>query len=114
MKDKISLSSAQLSNIYIAQKEQLSRKQHTNSHGSRHKESSLSADESFVQYETVSQSQKNDFYCVICRRQVRGLFSVCFKCGHGGHPHHMHEWFSSTEGQNGNCPLCGNDCICSQ
>jgi hypothetical protein len=47
------------------------------------------------------------FRCSICDNAVRGLFTVCAVCGHGGHLQHMKLWFSS----NSQCPTgCGCDC----
>lgn len=40
------------------------------------------------------------FQCSICRLPVRGLFTVCLKCGHGGHLQHKLDWFS----ENSVCP----------
>lgn len=47
------------------------------------------------------------FRCTLCDMAVRGLFTVCNKCGHGGHISHLHEWF----GKNALCPSgCGCRC----
>jgi hypothetical protein len=47
------------------------------------------------------------FRCVICDTAVRGLFTVCDACGHGGHVRHLTSWFASHE----ECPTgCG--CVC--
>jgi hypothetical protein len=47
------------------------------------------------------------FRCVICDNAVRGLFTLCDFCGHGGHVVHLKEWFSSNE----SCPTgCGCTC----
>ena len=47
--------------------------------------------------------------CVICHYLVKGLSSICSVCRHGGHPHHVRDWFSA----NGECPAgCG--CMCLQ
>ncbi|KAI6656975.1 WD repeat-containing protein 59 [Oopsacas minuta] len=49
------------------------------------------------------------FKCDICNCLVNGLFSKCAQCYHGGHLHHVRNWFST----NGECPTgCG--CICIQ
>jgi len=46
--------------------------------------------------------------CAICDNAVRGLFSVCDICKHGGHVLHLQEWFS----KHSECPTgCG--CICA-
>ena len=48
------------------------------------------------------------FRCSICDHAVRGLFTVCDKCGHGGHVNHMTSWFSNHSV----CPTgCG--CLCA-
>ena len=48
------------------------------------------------------------FRCAICCNSVRGLFTVCDACGHGGHIEHMRSWF----GKHTECPTgCG--CTCS-
>ena len=47
------------------------------------------------------------FKCSICTNPVRGLFTVCLSCGHGGHFEHMTSWFS----QQSVCPTgCGCPC----
>ncbi len=48
------------------------------------------------------------FKCSICTNSVRGLFTVCFICSHGGHFDHIHQWFSERN----YCPTgCGCTCI---
>lgn len=48
--------------------------------------------------------------CAICRLPVKGSLVWCAGCGHGGHSHHMRQWFS-TESQ---CPTgCGHICMLS-
>lgn len=48
--------------------------------------------------------------CSICRLPVKGSLVWCAGCGHGGHSHHMRQWFS-TEAQ---CPTgCGHVCLLS-
>jgi len=47
------------------------------------------------------------FRCSICTNAVRGLFTVCMTCGHGGHVEHIQAWFS----KNSTCPSgCGCSC----
>ncbi|GKZ00061.1 hypothetical protein MPSEU_000959500 [Mayamaea pseudoterrestris] len=47
------------------------------------------------------------FRCVICDTAVRGLFTICDACGHGGHVRHLTSWFALHE----ECPTgCG--CLC--
>jgi Zinc-ribbon, C4HC2 type len=47
------------------------------------------------------------FRCAICENAIRGLFTVCDKCGHGGHVNHVSEWFRTNE----SCPTgCGCKC----
>ena len=50
------------------------------------------------------------FRCSICDNAVRGLFTVCDICNHGGHVEHMKSWFANqTE-----CPTgCGCTCTFS-
>ena len=39
---------------------------------------------------------------------VKGLYSMCEVCGHGGHMSHLKEWFNS----NSLCPSgCGHNCV---
>ena len=48
------------------------------------------------------------FRCIICDNAVRGLFTVCHTCGHGGHVQHLMSWFSSND----SCPTgCGCQCV---
>jgi WD repeat-containing protein 24 len=44
--------------------------------------------------------------CVVCNEIVKGAFTFCSFCCHGGHLHHMVEWFS----QNPRCPKCNHVC----
>lgn len=48
------------------------------------------------------------FRCSICDMAVRGLFTVCSSCGHGGHTSHLTEWFD----KHSVCPTgCGCKCL---
>jgi WD repeat-containing protein 59 len=48
--------------------------------------------------------------CSICDNAVRGLFTVCARCGHGGHLNHIMSWFMMET----KCPTgCGCDCVFS-
>ena len=50
------------------------------------------------------------FRCSICDNAVRGLFTACNICSHGGHINHMRLWFST----NVECPTgCGCKCTFS-
>jgi hypothetical protein len=50
------------------------------------------------------------FRCSICDNAVRGLFTVCDICHHGGHVEHMTSWFVSHV----ECPTgCGCNCTFS-
>ncbi|KAL3918200.1 MAG: hypothetical protein SGILL_004350 [Bacillariaceae sp.] len=50
------------------------------------------------------------FRCSICDIAVRGLFTFCETCHHGGHLNHMVEWFSKSRF----CPTgCGCQCTFS-
>jgi len=50
------------------------------------------------------------FRCSICDIAVKGLFTVCNKCHHGGHLGHMTIWFSEHD----QCPTgCGCTCVLS-
>mmetsp|Transcript_11330 Transcript_11330/g.16301 ORF Transcript_11330/g.16301 Transcript_11330/m.16301 type:complete len:1197 (+) Transcript_11330:1-3591(+) len=52
--------------------------------------------------------QSYAFHCTICANSVRGLFTSCFTCGHGGHFEHMMDWFAD----NTVCPSgCGCTCV---
>ncbi|XP_063693135.1 GATOR2 complex protein WDR24-like isoform X3 [Bolinopsis microptera] len=45
--------------------------------------------------------------CSLCRIAVKGLYIWCQGCCHGGHPHHMRQWFEN----NRLCPAaCGHAC----
>ncbi|KAG5178801.1 WD repeat-containing protein 24, partial [Tribonema minus] len=45
--------------------------------------------------------------CALCEQPVRSLYVWCPGCGHGGHLHHMHEWFTQASA----CPTgCGHHC----
>lgn len=47
------------------------------------------------------------FRCSICDNAVRGLFTVCSLCNHGGHTEHIKLWFSD----HAQCPTgCGCNC----
>ena len=47
------------------------------------------------------------FRCAICDTAIRGLFTFCEVCKHGGHLRHMVNWFS----KNSFCPTgCGCQC----
>ncbi|RUS34315.1 hypothetical protein BC938DRAFT_481274 [Jimgerdemannia flammicorona] len=46
--------------------------------------------------------------CTICHHLVKGPINFCIRCGHGGHTHHMREWFEGM----GVCPTgCGCACV---
>ena len=52
--------------------------------------------------------QHTAFRCSVCTNAVRGLFALCFKCGHGGHVEHLLPWFEKET----TCPTgCGCSCI---
>eukprot|EP00009_Paramoeba_aestuarina_P011413 CAMPEP_0201542050 /NCGR_PEP_ID=MMETSP0161_2-20130828/71813_1 /ASSEMBLY_ACC=CAM_ASM_000251 /TAXON_ID=180227 /ORGANISM="Neoparamoeba aestuarina, Strain SoJaBio B1-5/56/2" /LENGTH=153 /DNA_ID=CAMNT_0047949647 /DNA_START=609 /DNA_END=1066 /DNA_ORIENTATION=- len=45
--------------------------------------------------------------CNLCHEPVDGTFAWCQGCGHGGHLHHMTEWFAHEN----ECPSgCGHQC----
>lgn len=44
--------------------------------------------------------------CSVCENVVRGIYSWCSGCSHGGHIHHIRDWFST----NSKCPTCGHLC----
>jgi len=45
--------------------------------------------------------------CVLCRQPVKGMYTVCPGCGHGGHLGHMTSWFAKQD----TCPSgCGHIC----
>nr|CAG8449229.1 136_t:CDS:10 [Entrophospora candida] len=45
--------------------------------------------------------------CSICHNTVKGLYTWCQGCSHGGHLTHMKQWFS----RNNECPTgCGHNC----
>ena len=45
------------------------------------------------------------YKCSLCRIPVRGLYSVCSFCGHGGHLKHMMDWFATNQ-------ECASGCGC--
>ncbi|CAG8492762.1 10348_t:CDS:10 [Ambispora gerdemannii] len=46
--------------------------------------------------------------CSTCHQIVKGLYSWCQGCGHGGHLAHMSEWFQKSA----ECPTgCGHYCV---
>jgi hypothetical protein len=48
------------------------------------------------------------FRCIMCANAVRGLFTVCSLCGHGGHLEHIMNWFENET----KCPSgCGCSCV---
>lgn len=44
--------------------------------------------------------------CALCHLPVKGLSSFCLTCGHGGHSHHMLDWFRTES-------LCPSGCGCA-
>lgn len=44
--------------------------------------------------------------CSVCNRVVTGLYAWCQGCAHGGHIHHMKQWFMNHS----KCPKCGHLC----
>uniref|UniRef100_A0A914MKG4 GATOR2 complex protein WDR24 n=2 Tax=Meloidogyne incognita TaxID=6306 RepID=A0A914MKG4_MELIC len=51
-----------------------------------------------------------NYTCTICETNVRGIWSSCAECGHGGHLLHMEEWFSQSEF----CPVVGCGHVCTK
>jgi hypothetical protein len=48
------------------------------------------------------------FRCILCDNAVKGLFTVCSLCGHGGHMNHLLSWFDEEK----TCPSgCGCSCL---
>mmetsp|Transcript_26385 Transcript_26385/g.78026 ORF Transcript_26385/g.78026 Transcript_26385/m.78026 type:complete len:252 (-) Transcript_26385:469-1224(-) len=47
------------------------------------------------------------FRCSICSNAVKGLFTACLSCGHGGHVDHMIPWFQKFT-------VCPTGCGCSE
>lgn len=43
--------------------------------------------------------------CVVCLETVNGLYSICELCGHGGHRHHLLQWFTRYD-------ECASGCKC--
>eukprot|EP00557_Chaetoceros_sp_GSL56_P010042 CAMPEP_0176479254 /NCGR_PEP_ID=MMETSP0200_2-20121128/1641_1 /TAXON_ID=947934 /ORGANISM="Chaetoceros sp., Strain GSL56" /LENGTH=1260 /DNA_ID=CAMNT_0017875285 /DNA_START=79 /DNA_END=3858 /DNA_ORIENTATION=+ len=46
------------------------------------------------------------FRCSICTNAIRGLFTVCKSCGHGGHVNHIMPWFAERS-------VCPTGCGCT-
>lgn len=48
--------------------------------------------------------------CSVCHQHVRGLWAWCQGCGHGGHLHHLKDWFATERA----CPAgCSHYCVYS-
>jgi hypothetical protein len=46
--------------------------------------------------------------CALCNVAVKGCTNLCLNCGHGGHTHHLMEWFADHV----TCPSgCGCNCL---
>ena len=57
---------------------------------------------------TIASTDEKPFICSVCQVRVNGLVTFCKHCSHGGHSHHMNEWFHEYEV----CPTgCG--CVCA-
>lgn len=56
--------------------------------------------------------QAYNYLCIICETTVRGIWSSCADCGHGGHLTHMQQWFGKSQ----ICPAigCGHECAASK
>eukprot|EP00668_Euglena_longa_P000812 GGOE01000981.1.p1 GENE.GGOE01000981.1~~GGOE01000981.1.p1 ORF type:complete len:709 (+),score=192.16 GGOE01000981.1:151-2277(+) len=50
-----------------------------------------------------TQCAKRLYVCAICNQEARGLVLWNWACGHGGHSHHMRDWFAKHR----HCPKCG-------
>lgn len=60
-------------------------------------------------YACGTELSSNDKYCINCRKirklirccfchiLVKGLVNFCIHCGHGGHSHHMEDWFVKNQ-----------------
>jgi hypothetical protein len=57
--------------------------------------------------ETYWEHKEQSIQCALCLSPVSGLFIICEICGHGGHAHHLSEWFAKYE----ECPT-GCKCRC--
>jgi hypothetical protein len=60
----------------------------------------------FRSYLRCYDCQKYAVYCSICTFPVRGLVSICNRCGHGGHEEHLLKWFQSKSTE------CATGCGC--
>eukprot|EP01134_Creolimax_fragrantissima_P000908 CFRG0908T1 len=50
---------------------------------------------------------RSNSLCGLCRQVVSGPYAWCQGCGHGGHLHHMQQWFSNND----MCPTgCNHRC----
>ena len=55
----------------------------------------------------IRHTLENGCICVICHSMVQGMVATCPRCAHGGHLHHIRDWFLT----NGECPTgCGCNC----
>lgn len=56
----------------------------------------------------LCQGCQNQGECSVCETSVKGLYSWCQGCGHGGHAGHINAWFKT----NSLCPTgCGHNCV---
>jgi hypothetical protein len=60
----------------------------------------------FRSYLRCYDCQKYAVYCSVCTFPVRGLVSICNRCGHGGHEEHLLKWFQSKSTE------CATGCGC--
>lgn len=59
----------------------------------------------------ICQTCQNLAECSVCEGSVKGLYSWCQGCGHGGHAAHINGWFRS----NSLCPTgCGHNCVSAE
>ncbi|KAF4670570.1 hypothetical protein FOZ61_010161 [Perkinsus olseni] len=57
-----------------------------------------------------SHCHKNNRSCVVCGKNVKGLWLACQVCGHGGHVMHMTDWFTTQKYEICPSPNCGHVC----
>ncbi|XP_046843548.1 GATOR complex protein WDR59-like [Xenia sp. Carnegie-2017] len=53
----------------------------------------------------IRNNKHSKLQCVICRIAVKGMFNLCFSCGHGGHTLHLLKWFETNS-------VCAGGCGC--
>ena len=60
------------------------------------------------EHTTVKHAAAGVGVCAVCLLPVKGVWTGCQACGHGGHLHHLRDWFA----EGALCPTgCGHSCV---